>query len=79
MFDGNERDNKPICGRYREFVEQYGFQKMVYDSTNDEIEKMEKVSQIYIVDFFQFVQYQIDKGRAEKAQREYEDKLHKFK
>lgn len=40
---------------------------------------MEKVSQIYIMDFFQFIQYQIDKGKAEKAQRDYEDKLHKLK
>lgn len=43
----------------------------------DSIAEAEKIGQLYIGDFFYYLEYMLDKSDAEYAQNEYEDTLRK--
>lgn len=77
LFGKGKGRNRPLCGKYRDFIERYGFTKMAFDAMQDSIAEAEKIGQLFIGDFFYYLEYMLDKADAEYAQNEYEDTLRK--
>ena len=76
-------DNRPELVRhsasYRRFSQDYGITKAIYTSADDKITEVEKIYQISILDFFQYLIYESDNAYAQKADLEYQDQQRKLK
>ena len=46
---------------------------------DDKIEKIGKINQIYLTDYFTFLSYMIEKGEAERAEDEFNETLRRAK
>ena len=52
---------------------------MVISSADDKIMEIQKIHQIYLLDFFQYLIYESDNAYAQKAQSDFEEQQRKLK
>ena len=76
-------DNRPELVRhsasYRRFSKDYGITKAIYSAADDKITEVEKIHQIYLLDFFQYLIYESDNAYAQKADEEFHDQQRRLK
>lgn len=72
VFEGGG-SNKPHSAQYREFGQDWGFQKILFELADEKIEKVAEVQQQYLTDTFTFLTYLIKKGQMEEVEDKWQE------
>jgi hypothetical protein len=64
---------KPHSAQYREFGQDWGFQKILFELADEKIEKVAEVQQQYLTDTFTFLTYLIKKGQMETVEDKWQE------
>ena len=78
VFTGGGR-SKPHSASYKQFSQDWGFQKTLYEMANEEITKVAQVKQEYLTDTLLFISYLIKKGEMEIEEDNFQEQLRKAK
>ena len=78
VFSGGRR-HKVHSAEYKEFGENWGFQKILFELAGEKVEKVAQVNQIYLTDGFTFLTYSIQKADMEQTEDEFQENLRKAK
>ena len=78
IFGGGGRV-EPHSAEYRQFSEDWGFQKTLYELAGEKITKVAQVKQEYLTDTFLFLTYLIKKGEMEKIEDGWQELRRKAK
>ena len=76
---GGGGGNKPHSQQYRDFCQKWSNLKTMYEISDEKIEKVREVYQLYLNDYLTFLSYLIDKQEAERAEDEFQNNLRKLK
>ena len=78
IFEGGG-SHRPHSAEYRQFGQDWGFQKVLFDLADEKIEKVAQVKQEYLTDTLLFLTYLIKKGEMEEKEDSFQENLRKAK
>lgn len=64
---------RPHSAEYRQFGQDWGFQKVLFELADSQIEKVAEVQQQYLTDTFTFLTYLIKKGQMETVEDKWQE------
>ncbi len=76
VFSGGGR-TKPHSQRYREFSEDWGMQKILFELASETLTEIPKVYQEYLTDTLMFLTYTIKKGEMEEEEEKWQEQRRK--
>lgn len=79
VFGEAKRPYKPHSEAIKDFQRKWNWQKTLYELANEEIEKVGKVSQMYLTTVLQYISYLTDKSIAEELEDEFQDRIRQQK
>lgn len=76
VFNGGGA-TKPHSAEFRQFGEDWGFQKVIYSMADDKITQVAQVKQEYLTDALTFLTYLIKKGEMEEKEDTWQENRRK--
>ena len=78
IYGGGGR-SKPHCKEYRDFAQDWGLQKTVYEMADSDITKIAEIYQIHLNDFLMYLTYSIKKAEVDDIEDAFQEGLRKAK
>ena len=72
VFSGGG-SREPHSAEYRQFAEDWGFQKTLFELADEKIEKVAQIKQEYLTDILFYLTYLIKKGEMEKKEDKWQE------
>ena len=57
LFDGVRISNKPIANAYKQFSQQWGWRKTLFELANEDYTKVKEIEQCYVTDVLVYLTY----------------------
>ena len=71
--------HKPTCDAYREFCSRWNWKKIAFEFSDEKIEKVKEIYQIYLTTALEYLTYSIQKNYAEQQQDKFEEQIREQK
>lgn len=78
VFGGGGRV-KPHSPEYRQFSQDWGFQKILLEMANEDITKVAEIYQLYLSDVLLWLTFNIKKNEVQDIEDKWQDQLRKAK
>lgn len=78
VFEGRG-SNKPHSAAYRNFCEKWGHVKTLYEIADEKVEKIERIYQLHLNDYLQYLSFMIEKQQVDDEEDKYQENLRKVK
>ena len=78
IFEGGG-SRKPHSAEYRQFGQDWGFQKTLFELADEKITQVARVQQEYLTETLTFLTYLIKKGEMEEREDAFQENLRKAK
>jgi hypothetical protein len=72
VFSGGG-STEPHSAEYRQFSQDWGFQKTLFELADEKIEKVAQIKQEYLTDILFYLTYLIKKGEMEKKEDKWQE------
>lgn len=72
VFSGGG-SREPHSAEYRQFAEDWGFQKTLFELADEKIEKVAQIKQEYLTDILFYLTYLIKKAEMEKKEDKFQE------
>ena len=71
--------HRPHSAEYRQFGQDWGMEKVIFELAGEKLEKVAQVKQEYLTDAFTFLTYLIKKGIMEEKEEKYQQMIRNSK
>ena len=74
VFQGGG-SSKPHSKAYRDFAQKWGSIKTLYEISDEKIEKIGKIYQLYLNDYLQYISYMVEKSEVDREEDSFQQQL----